>query len=1139
MPSRPLPALLAAVGALSLTAPAGASDTRAGDYAALTSGLSGQTIPAVGSPGGVAAFGRASFPVLLGAKAPVQAVMAAGRAGGSSAADAARGVAFAHTAFFPSSGGTVRAALFANAVLWAGRRASASDTVVAVVGHRGVASCLSGLGCTVRAIHGPVTDADLRGANVLVLGGHADYSEAVVTRILGFTASGGGLVLSQTPWAASPAALADSWALLAPFGLVTGTDVTPDASFTVGATAPAAIHSALPAAEALLAEKDGIQILTTAEKASAANAVYQTIKSRIDIPGLRTALDALAAPSRYGLIAPTLASPLPIASRPVEKMLLRHQSMTFDALPPSGLFAHPCAADFPGLPDAGAPRVTRAVTVRGDTAADFYMNQGGRPTRFETGLYAPPGEVVTLTLPSALAGQGLQALISANGGEDTTFDYTGSPLTFFPKLWRRVPLTQAVTRTGSVLGGVITILVPAGKRLGAFDVTVAGAVEMPVFRLGQTTDLEWRSGLRTRPAPVGLLDCGKIRHYLPKWQLAALDNPSEVAAYWKRVMDLGDEFFGYAPWRKRGEAVAYSRYVSAGAAYAGYPIEAGWAADSGDEMLNLARLAGSWGEYHELGHGYQDNFDHAFVIANHAEVDVNLLPGLLYTRLHDRTAWDKTHSTFDGASRLEGRDAYLALPASSRTWAQAHSTSPVAYDFYFNLAEAFGWEVYKTAFTRLMNFLQNPVSATDPALFALDASDPNFKRNRFYLLFCEAAGRNLDAYFQSYGLGAPGKGAEITQSVKDAVAAKGYPVWTTNTPIDFVSTPPALTVEETLAPGTVIHEFSAKDADEPGTLWEYQITAGNPENAFSLDKRGGRLRVQQVDAETRSHYVLAVTVSDNGVPRQSVTRTVSVAVRNQPEPPRIEGRLFVANSSLPDGAILGAVSVTVEPGRTLSRLSLVAGGDGLFSLHPTTGELSVRDSSALPVSGVCVLTLRAEDSAGAFSLGKATVLCNSPAGLHEERWHTGRMLGPPDQTSLLATAEAPSNAGDRYVRRVTGWIVPARTGPHRFWVAANHKAIVSLGADGSRASAVAICSVASGSAVRGYDERVNQRSDLIWLEAGRPRFLQIIHRDHAGDDNLSVAWEGPGFARTVVPGANLVPGRPALAMPGEDPAASP
>ncbi|MEQ1858907.1 MAG: M60 family metallopeptidase [Chthoniobacteraceae bacterium] len=1096
----------------------------AADYAALVAGVEGQSAPnAMGaSPGGVAPFGGAAFPVLLGTGSPVQAVMAAGRYSDSYDAGAARAVAWSHTGFFDTAGG-VRTTLFSNAVLWASRQSVPAGTIAVVVSNTTVGNFLTAAGYTVRSATATITAGNLSGAHVLVLSAQTDYSDTVMALIASFTAGGGGIVTCQTPWAAAVGPVADARALLDPFGLVFSNPVPGDASWTIPATAPPAIQSALPAADALIADKEGTTVLSSGDRTIAANAIFQVVQVRIDISALAAKLAVLGDSMHYGLIAPTAAASIITTTKPVEKMLAQYQSKTFDVMTPAELFVHPSAADFPGLPDAGAATVSRTVSITGNTFVDFYMNQGNRPTRFETALYAPPGATITVTIPSDKIAQGLEIHIAGNGSQDQTFNSgNGGTWTFFPKLWRRVALTAAVTQTGHVLGGLITILVPEGKTLGTFDVTIDGAIEAPAFVLGQTTDAQWNAGIKSRPAPYGYIQNSKLTIYLPKWQLAAMDNPTAVTGYWKQVMDIADEYYGYTAFRKRGETYATARYVAAGGAYAGYPIEAGWGT-SRDQLLNAARVNGDWGSYHELGHGYQNNFDSAFVIAIGAEVDVNLFPGMIYTMLHDRTAWDGAHSSYDATNRLAQRNVFLAQAPASQTWQSAHDLYPVAYDFYFNLAEAFGWQVYKTALTRMMNFLQNPTVGTDAELFALSSADPNFKRNRFYLLFCDASGRNLDLYFQRYGLGAVGKGYEITQTVKDQVAAKGYPSWTDNTAIDSLSNPTVLNISESTPPGTEVYQFVATDAEEPGSVWDFQITAGNTDNAFSIDRRTGRLRVQKIDAETLTSYALTVQVQDCGLPRFSASQSFTVNIADADEAPQVEGRLCSATSAMSDGTSLGGVVATIEPGRTLASFAIVAGNDGHFAIHPTTGVLTVSGAATLPNPGVLLLTIRVEDSTGAVGFGKVTVVCNRTTGVLQEFWSNGQMVGTPTSTSTLSTFNALQNVGSNFIRRVSGWLIPQTTGPYTFWIASDDQSIFSLSPDENAVSRLSIGSVDGSTSFQSWDQQGTQKSGVVHLQAGLPYYLEAIHREGTGSDHVAVAWQGPGIARQVIPTTSLIP----------------
>ena len=1120
--------------AMTVCAPAVRADLAA-DFASITGTSSGLTVSGWGSPGSIARHGTASFPVLMDSDGV--AIMAAGRYNDSYASTAGCAVAFAHNG--PLSGGAnSMPALLEASVKWASRKTTPSTITV---------GCGAGIATSFWTTRGYLTKSvtttmssstnDLSGVDVFIFDWHSGYSAAAITKIQTFTAAGGGIVSGATPWALGATPTTDAFNVLGPFGLTfSGSGWNGATPATVPATAPSPYYSALNGSGDLIKDKEALITMTLANKTIAANSIDQVLAVRTNVTALNADMETLSDGSHYGTIAPTAAAPIAKATKPVEASLTRYQSNKFDALTPAQLFAHPCASDFPGAPLAGST-VSRTVSVNGTTPADFYMNQGGEPTRIETGVYAAPGATITITIPSDKIAAGLQAHISPNGGDDETWNQGN--WTFFPKLWRRVPLTAASTQTGHVMGGLVTILVPPNSSLGTFNVTVDGALPAPTFTLGVNTDTEWNSTLKNYPAPYGFIKTDKLTIYVERPQLAALTNPTQIATHWKTVMDLGDEYYGYSAWRKRGEAIASARYVAYGAAYAGYPIEAGWGTGGDDAFLNSA-LTNSWGNYHELGHGFQNDFDDAFVIATHAEVDVNLLPGMITTMVHKRTPWDNaSHSTFDASTRISGRAAFAALPSAQQTWAEACG-STMSYDFYFNLADSFGWGVYKTALTRLMNYLQNPTGSTDLDIKNLVTSDPNFKRNRFYILFCDAAGRNLDTYFQRYGLGVTGKGYEITQSVKDLVTAKGYPVWSDNTAPSAISNPGTVTLAEDSAQGTLIHDFSVTDVD-PGETFTYAITAGDTNGNFSIDPATGELRVFSLDYESATTYSLTVTAYGNAIPfsgtRHSIARTFTVNVTDTPDSPVVAGKLFTATSAMTSGTVLGTATATLDPTRTLSSWAITAGnGSGIFAIN-ASGQVTVQTPGSLGSPAAYQLTVRATDSAGQSGYGQVTVYANGSLGVREERW-TGQVIsGTAGYTGYLTSFTSTQNVAENYVRRLSGWLVPPTSGIYTFWIASDDGSTLSLGSGAASSTKAAIASVSGYTSFQSWDEQGSQKSVTKFLKSGTPYYIEAIQNEGGGGDHVAVAWQGPGITRQVIPGSALVPAAPGVTLVDYSPSA--
>jgi hypothetical protein len=1128
---------LAILSGFTIAAELHAQTNVAADFAFLTSGQAGNTTSKPGSPGNVVAFGRDAFPVLEDPNGNQTAAMAAGRAG--TATNSARGVAYSHSGMF-NTGNAVKSALFDNAVLWASRKANRASVLVGV-GPGFPTNFFTGLGYQVKSVTTTMTTTnnDLTGCDVFVGDWHSIYTSNAITKITNFTATGGGVVCVCTPWALGATDYANANLVLDRFGLVYGAQYVTGNTLAVPTTNWPSSHVALPAADLLLLDKQGVTNLTTAEKRTNCTTIDLVYEVRSDIAELNSIVEQLS--QLYGLISPTEADPLNRNQEPVESMLARYQSRQFDVLPPGQLFVHPGTSNYPGLPGAG-PLVSKTITVNGNTLTSTYMAYSWQPFRFETGLYAQPGTAFTITIPAALTNAGLQVHIGAT--EDTLFNI--NVRRSFPKIWRRSPLTNATTQVGHVFGGLITILVPTNLNLGNFQVTVSNALAAPSFVLGQNTDAEWNATLRTNAGAWGTIVTPKLTIYVPAVQLAEVRNPTEIAQYWQRVMDISDAYYGYTPYRKRSEAIMVNPqlgYAGAGA-YAAYPIEMGYGSGRDEVLLNGALRFGDWGAYHELGHGFQENFQSAFIIATHGEVDVNLLPGMMYTMLHDVGPWDASNhqlnGTYEALERLTARSNFFALAPASQTWDTA-CNSAMGYDFYFNLSEAFGWQVYSNALGRLMRWLQG---TPDAELTALNSADPNYKRNRFYLLFCDAAQRNLDTYFQRYGLGVTGLGYEITAAVKAQVANKGYAVWSDNTPLSNLSSPGTLNITENLAPGTALYAFAVTEPD-PGEILTWQITSGNNDGAFSIDRHAGVLRVGAagLDYERATSYSLTVQVQGHGIPLSGVRPTASqsftVNVLNLPDGPSVALKMFTATNSMPPGIVVGTCTALVESGRALSKWEIVFGNSaGLFAIN-NAGQLSLSLPGSLPNPGVAELTVRATDSAGGEGYGPVKVLCNATNGLFEQRW-AGQFAftGAPNYTGRLTNFSTAQNVADTFSRRVSGWLIPPVSGDYTFWVAADDIATFYFSTDSTEALKRPFAEAWAYTGYASWDEQRSQKSQTFTLQAGKAYYIEGTQIEGTGGDFLNIAWSGPGIARQTIPGSALVPALGGMALGPQSPFAA-
>lgn len=124
------------------------------------------------------------------------------------------------------------------------------------------------------------------------------------------------------------------------------------------------------------------------------------------------------------------------------------------------------------------------------------------------------------------------------------------------------------------------------------------------------------------------------------------------------------------------------------------------------------------------------------------------------------------------------------------------------------------------------------------------------------------------------------------------------------------------------------------------------------------------------------------------------------------------------------------------------------------------------------------------------------------------------------QISLL---EGPVNWADNYGTRIRGYLYPPTSGNYTFWIAGDDNCQLRLSTTGSPAQAALIAQVTSWTDSRQWDKFSSQRSSPVFLTAGRKYYIEVLHKENTGGDNIAVAWEGPGIAQEVIPGRYLSP----------------
>ena len=116
------------------------------------------------------------------------------------------------------------------------------------------------------------------------------------------------------------------------------------------------------------------------------------------------------------------------------------------------------------------------------------------------------------------------------------------------------------------------------------------------------------------------------------------------------------------------------------------------------------------------------------------------------------------------------------------------------------------------------------------------------------------------------------------------------------------------------------------------------------------------------------------------------------------------------------------------------------------------------------------------------------------------------------------------NIGDYYGQRLRAELTPAVSGNYTFLIASDDYSELWLGTNSLPASRKRIAYVYGWTNARVWTSYVSQCSSAISLTAGTRYYLEALHKENSGGDNLSVAWVVPGSGATnVIPAEVMQP----------------
>jgi len=433
---------------------------------------------------------------------------------------------------------------------------------------------------------------------------------------------------------------------------------------------------------------------------------------------------------------PTAQKPI-TNTMPFSRLEIGLQARQMEKQKPEEVRAHPSAAYFPGAVPTAAKRVTRTVNV-----------DSGMPDWHGLGLYAAPGEVVTITVPKNMADVGLNIRVGTHTDELWHLDRWER----FPAISRSWRVRQVTTKVASPFGGLIYIDVPNSGISGLVPVVVEHAVPAPLFVRGKTSKAEWEAMLAEPGAPWAEIQSNLVILTVPRSAAETVKDPDALTTYWDEVMANCYELYA-APPRPRQERYCVDHQISAGYMHSGYPIMT--FEDVAKTFCDVDKLRSkggpTWGFYHEMGHNFQQG---DWTFDGTGEVTNNLFSLYGAEKLNGATpeTYGIAHPAMEKTTQRLRLEKYLANGAKFSDW---QNDPFLALTMYAELREEFGWGTFTKVFAAYRDAKDHPRTEVE-------------KHDQWMVRFSHASGRNLAPFFTAWGI-------PISETGRQAVAA--FPVW--------------------------------------------------------------------------------------------------------------------------------------------------------------------------------------------------------------------------------------------------------------------------------------------------------------------------------------------------------------------------
>ncbi|MFW5697247.1 MAG: M60 family metallopeptidase [Fimbriimonadaceae bacterium] len=600
--------------------------------------------------------------------------------------------------------------MFVNLLRWASEE---DDPVVGVVRRGDFANGLTHYGMPAQVV---AADVDLATLNVLI-GDINDFNTKQFKDLRAFVEGGGTLLVTHLGWGwlqLNPGKRIDQHPinqLCAPMGLVWSSSYgTSGESIPAKAGEPS--HSAFLGLQML----GGGEEVTNEEREQAVWALSEALPAVGSGHELVETVGKIAAETDVRSY-PTPQSPVSRADG-LARVIAGYE-LAKTVQDPLNAGARPAAQAFPGAVPEEAERIRGSVTL-----------DSGQHGWISTGLYAAPGETVSVVVPPELVDN---AHIRLGAHSDQV--YHKERWERAPEISFRFPVDQEVMEVANPFGGLIYVEIGPAHADSGHEVLFGNVVAAPHFVLDQTTQEQWEQ-VRAHPAPWAELQTRNVILTVPASAVRELPYPEDLMLYWDEVLDACADLAAVPRDRGRPERFVTDQQISAGYMHAGYPIMTHLdivpVMLSKDAMLNRTH-GGVWGLYHEAGHNHQ-NYDWTF--NGTVEVTVNLFTMYVFDTVNNDPRYGRDEIWGDNRARMIREHMEAGAPFDK--W---QSDPFLALLMYLQMQQEFGWDAYKQVFAEYLALPQNERPQNDAE-----------KRDQWLVRFSREVGRNLGPFFDLWGV---------------------------------------------------------------------------------------------------------------------------------------------------------------------------------------------------------------------------------------------------------------------------------------------------------------------------------------------------------------------------------------------------